>query len=429
MGPVIKQFEEAKRSLEDVKSHHNNLYVQLKAKTAEQSVVKEDEEKYKAEMNEVKEKEDAKRSDLPSLYKEKAQVMKEMNEIRAEQGRIREEYNKQRQEHYAYQRYLRELRQAECQEKEKARQEERARLEKEREEEEAKRDPWEEEKVCCEQLILYVEKYMPKKEEAKAEAAALSVPAGVVVVGKGGKDDDDDEAALMALKGKKGKRKGAAASKPPAAAPKKSSKIQHAIENFGMFEKLGLKPPTETSECPELYKQLLEKREWLKTAPPKQKKSKKEEAVAPAAEPPAADEAKEMRGGLHKFDPDEVDVEGGDGTADDLMDAFGFGSDDGGDAPAEAADAPAEPPAGDAKEMRGGLHKFDQDEVDVEGGDATADDLMDAFGFGGDEDDAPAEAADAPAEPPAEAKEMRGGLHKFDPDEVDVEGGDATADD
>merc|ERR1712228_130116 len=68
-----------------------------------------------------------------------------------------------------------------------------------------------------------------------------------------------------------------------------------------------------------------------------------------------------------------------------MGDAFGFGSDDGGDAPAEAADAPAEPPAGDAKEMRGGLHKFDPDEVDVEGGDATADDLMDAFGFGDDD--------------------------------------------
>merc|ERR1712087_780249 len=97
------------------------------------------------------------------------------------------------------------------------------------------------------------------------------------------------------------------------------------------------------------------------------------------------------------------DVEGGDGTADDLMDAFGFGSDDGGDAPAEAADAPAEPPAGDAKEMRGGLHKFDPDEVDVEGGDATADDLMDAFGFGGDDGAAAEEPAAAATGTAAEA--------------------------
>ena len=33
---------------------------------------------------------------------------------------------------------------------------------------------------------------------------------------------------------------------------------------------------------------------------------------------------KRAAGGLHKFDPDEVDVNGGKGTADDFLDAFGF---------------------------------------------------------------------------------------------------------
>merc|ERR1711908_233827 len=40
---------------------------------------------------------------------------------------------------------------------------------------------------------------------------------------------------------------------------------------------------------------------------------------------------KRAAGGLHKFDPDEVDVNRGDATADDLMVAFGF-SDMGGEA-------------------------------------------------------------------------------------------------
>ena len=34
------------------------------------------------------------------------------------------------------------------------------------------------------------------------------------------------------------------------------------------------------------------------------------------------------------------------------------------------------------KKVSGGLHKFDASEVDVHGGNATADDFMDAFGFG-----------------------------------------------
>ena len=46
-----------------------------------------------------------------------------------------------------------------------------------------------------------------------------------------------------------------------------------------------------------------------------------------------------------------------------------------------APDGGAEPAAAKPKEQRGGLHKFDPDEVDVEGGKATAEDFMDAFGF------------------------------------------------
>ena len=37
-----------------------------------------------------------------------------------------------------------------------------------------------------------------------------------------------------------------------------------------------------------------------------------------------AKQGKRAAGGMHKFDPDEVDVHGGDATADDFMDAFGF---------------------------------------------------------------------------------------------------------
>ena len=40
-----------------------------------------------------------------------------------------------------------------------------------------------------------------------------------------------------------------------------------------------------------------------------------------------AKSGKRAAGGMHKFDPDEVDVHGGDATADDFLDAFGFGDD------------------------------------------------------------------------------------------------------
>ena len=52
------------------------------------------------------------------------------------------------------------------------------------------------------------------------------------------------------------------------------------------------------------------------------------------------------------------------------------------------------------KKVSGGLHKFDASEVDINGGTATADDFMDAFGFGDDDDEAAEEnsAADGIAE-------------------------------
>merc|ERR1712060_369117 len=52
------------------------------------------------------------------------------------------------------------------------------------------------------------------------------------------------------------------------------------------------------------------------------------------------------------------------------------------------------------KKVSGGMHKFDSSEVDVEGGDATTDDFLDAFGFGGTDGDA---ATDGSAEEAAEA--------------------------
>ena len=63
----------------------------------------------------------------------------------------------------------------------------------------------------------------------------------------------------------------------------------------------------------------------------KREKEAKEQAARDEADAANAVRAAEMEasgkkvtGGLHKFDASEVDIYGGEGTADDLMDAFGF---------------------------------------------------------------------------------------------------------
>ena len=205
---------------------------------------------------------------------------------------------------------------------------------------------------------------------------------------------EDDWGGLMK---KKSKSKGGAGLDP--AAPKtvapKTVTLKHSPTDLSLWLKLELGAPADSSECPALHEKLLEKREWLKTAPPKPKpkkaekpkeeeKAKEEDAskgvetdaptappaapAAPAApaEEPAFDlkalkeqEAAEMKkkieengkkakekekeedariarmqeleaqgvkvaGGMHKFDASEVDVHGGNATADDFLDDFGM---------------------------------------------------------------------------------------------------------
>ena len=91
--------------------------------------------------------------------------------------------------------------------------------------------------------------------------------------------------------------------------------------------------------------------EELKAADAAAAKAKREKEAKAEAERDAADaenakktaemeaQGKKVSGGLHKFDASEVDINGGSGTADDFMDAFGFGDDLGG-ATEEAAEEP-----------------------------------------------------------------------------------------
>ena len=375
--PMIKQYDEAQESLRGVKEHHTTLFTQIKAKNAELASAKEVEEGLRAEMDDARARDDAKKSDLPALHKERDECRREMSEIRLELKHMRDEFSEQRKEWFTYQKQMRDQKQRELLERKAARQAEISAWRKLLEEEEARRDPWEEEKLLCEQLISYVEKYLPIKivETAvnAAEEAAAKVRAEIQAGGGRKKAHEDDE-YLIALRSNKGKKKGGGGGKsstPPM--PKtKVVKMTHAPESFESFGKLGFKPPLDTGECPQLYKALLEKREWLKTAPPKQKNRKFDPSATPSAEARGPAEGKtECHFDLSTFDKEEVEkkkaAEDKKQAERDAMEAENLKR-------MEAIEK-------SGKRAAGGLHKFDPDEVDVNGGDATADDLMAAFGF------------------------------------------------
>jgi len=225
--------------------------------------------------------------------------------------------------------------------------------------------------------------------------SAEDVPKGARIVKR---DDDDDY--LVALRSKKGKKgKGGAV---PGAAPAKpkSAKLSHAPEALASFAKLGFAAPPSTDDCPALHEELVAKREWYKTAPPKEKKKAvvKDPASAGAAPaepkkdkdaPPTTDTALELEGMESQSDADKIEaaikaIEGIISVSVDLAKKMakmvgspGFPTSDKMIAAVEAAGFKAT-----EKRLAGGMFKFDPEEVDVNGGDGTADDLMDAFGFG-----------------------------------------------
>jgi hypothetical protein len=139
------------------------------------------------------------------------------------------------------------------------------------EEEEAKRDPWEEEKAICEQLIVWVQRQLPKDNGPAVEKAEIDHGAFKVM------KKDDDEEMFAGLGKKKGKnKKGSAAAAGAAALPPKSQKMKHSFDDLAIWKKLSIEAPQETGVLPAMLETLRAKQEWLKTAPPKPKKEKKE---------------------------------------------------------------------------------------------------------------------------------------------------------
>jgi len=284
--PMIRQYDEAQESLKGVRDHHQTLYTQLRAKNDDLKVVRDEEEKYRESLEAAKAVDEAKRADVPGLFKERDTIRKEIIEFRDHTRKLRDDFNEKRKEWQTYMRQQKEIKQQEWLERKAARQAEYDAQKKAYEEEQAKRDPWEEEKVICEQLILFCDKYMPKKEESKAEEKEIDHGKSKPLM----RGQEEDPYANLVKK--KSKRKGGAAAAEAPAKPK-AVKLSYDPSDLVLWGKLGFKPPVTSDDCPALREELLAKREWLKTAPPK----KTAAAEAKAKEAPCASRRGKCRTG------------------------------------------------------------------------------------------------------------------------------------
>ncbi len=110
----------------------------------------------------------------------------------------------------------------------------------------------------------------------------------------------------------------------------------HSATARGFVPRRGLAPAAPRADCQRRAAAPVLSAEELKEKDAEELKKKQADAAKKAKEKEAleaknnerdaelAKQGKRAAGGMHKFDPDEVDVHGGKGTADDFMDAFGF---------------------------------------------------------------------------------------------------------
>ena len=125
------------------------------------------------------------------------------------------------------------------------------------------------------------------------------------------------------LNARSGSAGGASSSQDAGDAPSAASAEDALAEAVGSVDVSDGAAPTMSAE--ELAKKDAEDLAKKQAEAAKKAKEKEElEAKNAARDAELAKSGKRAAGGMHKFDPDEVDVHGGNATADDFMDAFGF---------------------------------------------------------------------------------------------------------
>ena len=113
-----------------------------------------------------------------------------------------------------------------------------------------------------------MQRQLPK--ESGPVAAKVEIDHGSFKVLK--KDDEEEMFAGLGKKKGKNKSKGSVSGEAGKAAPPKSQKMKHSFDDLAVWKKLSLEAPQETGDLPAMLETLRAKQEWLKTAPPKPKK-------------------------------------------------------------------------------------------------------------------------------------------------------------
>jgi len=265
----VKMVEDCQEAIRSQKENADALHQRLKAKNAEISEMKAADKKVQDELEALKSKHGGKEFNAQALKKEENELRAKIRESHQKVKVLKDEHMKKVNEYRKYQKRLYELRQVERKKEWEARQEEKKKRSDEFKEEYADilKDPYWKEQFELDDLVTYLTQLMPAKKDGAAEKVETAVSAGTMDGMEAmGKRDDDEVGFIGKKKGKKG----------PRAPVERDEKIKHSLDAFASFSKHKLEAPSFKSEVQAALDAVNARKEYLKTAPPPEKKEKKE---------------------------------------------------------------------------------------------------------------------------------------------------------
>lgn len=306
---VVKSFGSRQEQLSIDEAARKETVDQLKAQDAVLNEIKAREGVLQQQLQAAKKKEESANGDLPNLIAEREGCIENIKATRSEIRKLRDSFKELENEYYSREREFREQLKKEREEKKKQFLEER----KKRDEERKRRDaenappPYYMEITICEQLLAYLNKFIPVSETTQINVgeSTTSNDSSGLVLKKRTEDGEEQDAMFTGMGGKKGnkKKKGGKKNLNNPAALTPSTKLPHSIETYTSFSTINVTVPVTVSDVqPGIEAITLKKAEYEKLA-----KVEEEKKAALAASENIEGEA---NGDSNKETAEEMDVEG-----------------------------------------------------------------------------------------------------------------------
>eukprot|EP01018_Ginkgo_biloba_P029117 Gb_33313 [translate_table: standard] len=258
----VQEYTTKNEKLTTDESSRSMLLEKIKEKDHALNEIKKQQEEERERIASLKEKESSQLSDIPALIEERSSAFDKIKTLREHISGLRSDFQLKEQEHWIKEKEWRQLQAMDRKlkfEKKEAEWKEREEIRRQKQLENYV-PPYTEELIICDQLLSYLQKFIPSEKEAS------SAPQHVETVSHKGFENlqqikknrsDEDFGGWFSGTGSKGKPKKAKG----LATGKTKERISLSIDALSSFEKVSLRPPLTVGDVPTSLIELKAKKE------------------------------------------------------------------------------------------------------------------------------------------------------------------------